>query len=121
MKRMTYTGESTANTAKTHALGTPGKTAWIDIKSLVVSTRAGNLGNDITIKIYDAAFLRWESVLRYAHDYGKDFSDIGMIKMDGAFTIVTSDPGVATGAIVVVSCVYNCYTSAEEAQLNKLN
>jgi len=117
MKRMTYTGESAANTAKSHALGTPGNTAWVDIKDLTISTRAGAVIQDTSIKIYDAAYLRWEAIIRDTVEWGKEFPDIGMIKMEGAMTIVTSNPGLASGVIVVVSCVYNCYTADEETQL----
>ena len=120
MKRMTFTAETSANGQITHSLGTPGDTAWVNIKSLIISTRAGLVGKDVSIKIYDGSSLRWEAILRDTKEWKKDFFEIGMIKMEGAFTIEISKPAhnvTGTGVIVVASCVYNCYTADEETQL----
>jgi len=115
MKRMTYTGESAANTDGEFALGTPGKTEYVDIISLDISTRGGDVAADAEIQIKDSAEVRWAAFLRSAKDYGKSFSNIGIIKMTDAFTIYTGQGGA--NCIVVVSCVYNCLTKAEELKL----
>ena len=112
MKRFTYTGESTADATGTHALGTVGQTYWVDIKSLTISTRGADVAKDVKIEIKDASEARWVGYLRSGKEFGKEFSDIGMVKMTDAFTIVTSAVGAA--GIAVVSCVYSCYTQAEE-------
>jgi len=118
MKRMTYTGESAANTEKTHALGTPGNTEYVDIISLDVSTRGGDVAADASIQIKDGAEARWTAYLRSGKEYGKSFSNLGLMKMTDAFTILTDDAGA--NCIVVVSCVYNCLTKAEELKLRAI-
>ena len=114
MKRFTFTGESTADATGTHALGKPGNTHWVDIKSLTIGTRGADVAKDVKIEIKDGAEARWVGYLRSAKEFGKEFSDIGMVKMTDAFTIVTSAAGAA--AITLVSCVYSSYTQEEETQ-----
>jgi len=115
MKRMTFTGDSAANTEKTHALGTPGNTAFVDIKSLNVSTRGGDVAADASIQIKDGGTARWVAYLRDDKEFGKNFTNLGMIEMTDAFTILTDDAG--SGVIVTVSCIYDCYNIAEENKL----
>ena len=114
MKRFTFTGESTADATATHALGTPGQTHWVDIKSLIISTRGADVAKDVKIEIKDAAEARWVGYLRSGKEWGNTYSDIGMIKMTDAFTIVITAIGAA--GISVASCVYSCYTQEEETQ-----
>ena len=113
MKRFTFTGESAANLEKIHALGTPGTTEYVDIISLNISTRGGDVAADTSIQIKDGGIVKWKAYLRSAKEFGKNFPNIGMIKIPGAFTILTDDAGA--NVIVTVSCVYDCYTAIEAA------
>ena len=114
MKRFTFTGESAADTIKTHALGTPGQTYWVDIKSLTIGTRGGDVAKDTSILIKDSAETRWAGWLRNGKEWSAEYNDLGMVKMTDAFTIVTAAAGA--NVIVTTSCVYSCYTKEEETQ-----
>jgi len=142
MKRFTYTGSSSGSTnanntlagytfkvhgaGNWHTLGIPGDTAWVDIRSLTVSTSGSPDGADTpvdcNINIVDAAAantgtVRWHSVLRASQDYSRHFANIGMIRIvSNGLRIHISKPGPRAGS--VVSCVYNCYTADEVARLD---
>ena len=135
MKRFTFTGSSSGSTnadekfkahgsGAWHVLGIPGDTAWVDIRSLTVSTsgaRGAETPADCQIQIVDAAAnqtgtIKWKSVLRASQDYSRHFSNIGMIKIvNKGLRIHITKPGARTGA--VVSCVYNCYSANEVARM----
>jgi len=134
MKRFTFTGSSSGSTnaddkflvhgsGAWHVLGIPGDTDWIDIQSLTISTsgaRGAETPTDCQIQLVDAAanqsgIIRWKSVLRASQDYGRHFSNIGMIRIvNKGLRIHITKPGPRTG--VVVSCVYTCYTADELAR-----
>ena len=121
MKRFTFTGESSgAATGAWHTLGIPGDTDWVDIKSLTVGTRAGDLTADCSVKIIDASadqtgIIRWQGQLRNAKEYGKHFPNIGLIRIKNKGLRIHTDKGGA-GVYIAVSCVYNCYTADEEVR-----
>ena len=112
MRRLTYTSESTANATKTHILNIPGKTKWVDVKSLTISTRGADVAADISITIQDDGAPRWKVWLRSAQIFGGHFPNIGVIPLSsGKMKIVTAAGG--SGVIVTVSCVYKCFKDIE--------
>ncbi len=112
MRRYSFTGESAVNTAKTHTLDTPSTTDWVDIKSLTITTRGGDIAADISIKIQDNGVDRWIAWLRSGKIYGAHFSDIDVIKLNsGVLQIVTAAGGA--DVVVVVSCVYKSLDDIE--------
>lgn len=113
MKRFTFTGEcSASNTANTHTLGVPGDTAWVDITSLTISSRGGDISADVKVTIYDNNTERWSVSLRSGQVFGGHFSNIGIIPIKNGVMKIHTDAGGAS-VYMVVSCVYKCLTSTE--------
>ena len=113
MKRFTFTGESSAaNTAHTHVLGISGDTEWVDIKSLTVSSRGGDISADVGVTIYDNNTERWTVWLRSAQIFGGHFPNIGIIPIKNNIMKIHTDAGGAN-VIVAVSCVYKCLKVTE--------
>ena len=122
MKRFTFTAESSAADMGTwHTLGIPGDTTMVDIKSLTVSSRAGDVAADVGITLLDSAAaqsgsVRWKSGLRSAKEWGNYYPNIGMIKITNGGLQLHTDRG-GTSVLMVVSCVYNCYNADEAARI----
>ena len=107
MRRFVFTGESTANTEKTHTPQVPTNSNVINIESLTVSTRGGDIAADVGIYIKDAGNTVWSAFLRSGQVFGAHFSNIGAFPINGAITVVTDDAG--SNCIVVTSMVYQTF------------
>ena len=99
------TGDSAANTEKTHTVAKPGGKK-IYIYSLSVSTSGADISADAEILIKDNAVTVWKFMLRTAVSFGgfMTFSDCPIPIRDGNLTIVTGEGGA--GVIVTVSITY---------------
>ena len=100
-----FTGESAANTAKTHSISV-GTVGSVNFKSLTISTRGADQAADIKIAITDGGRERWIVWLRESQIHGAHFSEIGDIILANTPSTLEITTGAAgTGCIIVISCV----------------